>query len=203
MQPARRSSSRPLRSLHLRHSSGSTTRLRTHRPRGCSTPLRASSSWTMTRQTGVLEPEAATAMPTVSADGKTYTFTVRPGQVFSGGPAEPVSADSFKRAIERATSPTMAASISATPPARQFVAGIDGSAAFYRRHGRRSPASRRVATCSRSSSRTSTRRSRSASRCRTSVQRARMPQPATHGSAPLGWPVLRLVAFRLGERKHG
>jgi ABC-type transport system substrate-binding protein len=81
-------------------------------------------------QTGALVPEAAEAM-TVSPDGKTYTFTVRPGQAFSGGPADPVDADSFKRAIERATSPAMAASISATPPARNIVAGIEGSAAFY------------------------------------------------------------------------
>jgi ABC-type oligopeptide transport system substrate-binding subunit len=70
-------------------------------------------------------------MPTVSPDGMTYTFIVRPGQAFSGGPAEPVSADSFKRAIERATSSAMAASISATPPARSFVGGIVGSSAFY------------------------------------------------------------------------
>jgi ABC-type transport system substrate-binding protein len=82
-------------------------------------------------ETGVLGPEAATAMPTVSADGLTYTFTVRSGQAFSGGPADPVDADSFKRAIERATSPAMAASISGTPPARSIVAGIEGSAAFY------------------------------------------------------------------------
>jgi ABC-type transport system substrate-binding protein len=81
--------------------------------------------------TGELVPEAATAMPTVSGDGRTYTFTVRPGQAFSGGPAEPVSAESFKRAIERATSPAMAASISFAPPARGVVAGIEGSADFY------------------------------------------------------------------------
>jgi peptide/nickel transport system substrate-binding protein len=82
--------------------------------------------------TGALVPEAATAMPSVSADGLTYTFTVRAGQAFSGGPAEPVSAESFKRAIERATSPAMASSISpATPPARGIVAGIQGSSAFY------------------------------------------------------------------------
>jgi peptide/nickel transport system substrate-binding protein len=82
-------------------------------------------------QSGALVPEAATAMPTVSADGKTYTFTVRSGQAFSGGPAEPVSADSFKRAIERATSSAMAASIGFAPPARSVVAGIEGSEPFY------------------------------------------------------------------------
>ena len=82
--------------------------------------------------TGVLQPEAAVAMPTVSADAKTYTFTVRGGQAFAGGPAEPVSAESFKRAIERATSPAMAASISpATPPARPIVSGIVGAPDFF------------------------------------------------------------------------
>lgn len=82
--------------------------------------------------TGELQPEAAVAMPTVSADAKTYTFTVRAGQAFAGGPAEPVSAESFKRAIERATSPAMGASISpATPPARPIVSGIVGASDFY------------------------------------------------------------------------
>jgi ABC-type oligopeptide transport system substrate-binding subunit len=84
--------------------------------------------------TGVLHPEAASAMPTVSPDGKTYTFTIRSGQAFAGGPAEPVSASSFKLAIERATSPAMAASmvpVGSALPARPFVEGIAGSADFY------------------------------------------------------------------------
>ncbi len=80
---------------------------------------------------GALVPEAAEAMPTVSPDGMTYTFAVRPGQAFSGGPAEPVSAESFKRAIERATSSAMDASIPGTPPARPIVAGIQGSSDFF------------------------------------------------------------------------
>ena len=80
---------------------------------------------------GALVPEAAQAMPTVSPDGMTYTFTIRAGQAFSGGPAEPVSAESFKRAIERATSPAMDASIPSTPPARPIVAGIQGASDFF------------------------------------------------------------------------
>jgi ABC-type transport system substrate-binding protein len=50
-----------------------------------------------------LVPEAATNFPTVSRDGKTYTFTVRSGLKFSDG--SPVTAASFKRAIERAADP--------------------------------------------------------------------------------------------------
>jgi ABC-type oligopeptide transport system substrate-binding subunit len=50
-----------------------------------------------------LTPEAAAAFPTVSKDGKTYTFTVRSGIKFSDGSA--VTAASFKRAIERAADP--------------------------------------------------------------------------------------------------
>jgi ABC-type oligopeptide transport system substrate-binding subunit len=84
-------------------------------------------------QSGVLEPEAAVAMPAVSADGLMYTFTVRAGQPLSGpGPSESASAESFKRAIERATSSAMAASIApTTPPARTVVSGIVGSADFF------------------------------------------------------------------------
>jgi peptide/nickel transport system substrate-binding protein len=50
-----------------------------------------------------LTPEAAAAFPSVSRDGKTYTFTVRSGLKFSDGSA--VTAASFKRAIERAADP--------------------------------------------------------------------------------------------------
>jgi peptide/nickel transport system substrate-binding protein len=50
-----------------------------------------------------LTPDAATALPTVSSDGKTYTFTVKSGLKFSDG--SPLTAAAFKRAIERAADP--------------------------------------------------------------------------------------------------
>ena len=54
-----------------------------------------------------LVPEVAAAMPTVSADGRTYTFTVRRGFRFSPPSNQPVTAHAFQRALERFLSPTM------------------------------------------------------------------------------------------------
>ncbi len=48
-------------------------------------------------------PEAAVAYPTVSSDGKTYTFVVRQSYRFATG--DPVTAQSFAHAIERMLSP--------------------------------------------------------------------------------------------------
>ena len=52
-----------------------------------------------------LEPEIAAALPVRSADGKTYTFTIRRGFRFSPPSNAPVTAQTFKFAIERALSP--------------------------------------------------------------------------------------------------
>jgi ABC-type transport system substrate-binding protein len=49
-----------------------------------------------------LVPDAATAFPRVSRDGRTYTFTIKSGLRFSDGSA--VTAAAFKRAFERAAS---------------------------------------------------------------------------------------------------
>jgi peptide/nickel transport system substrate-binding protein len=57
---------------------------------------------------GQVQPEVATGLPVVSKDGKTYVFTIRSGFKFSTG--EPVTALSFKRAIERLANPKMASS---------------------------------------------------------------------------------------------
>jgi len=55
----------------------------------------------------VIYPEAASAMPEVSADGLTYTYTVPPGR-FKFNTGEPVTAQSFQHAIERDLNPTQA-----------------------------------------------------------------------------------------------
>jgi ABC-type transport system substrate-binding protein/class 3 adenylate cyclase len=52
-----------------------------------------------------LEPEVAAAMPTVSPDGRTYTFTIKPGYTFSPPSDEPVTAETFRATIERTLSP--------------------------------------------------------------------------------------------------
>ena len=52
-----------------------------------------------------LVPEVAAAMPTVSRDGRTYTFRIRPGFQFSPPSNEPVTAETFRHTIERTLSP--------------------------------------------------------------------------------------------------
>ncbi|HYT80375.1 MAG TPA: ABC transporter substrate-binding protein [Actinomycetota bacterium] len=55
-----------------------------------------------------LQPEVAASMPDVSADGRTYTFTIRPGYRFSPPSNQPVTAETFRHSIERALSPKLA-----------------------------------------------------------------------------------------------
>ena len=52
-----------------------------------------------------LQPEIAAAMPTVTRGGRTYTFRIRPGFRFSPPSNEAVTADTFRRSIERELSP--------------------------------------------------------------------------------------------------
>ena len=54
-----------------------------------------------------LRPEAAAAMPRVSADGRTYTFHIRSGFRFSPPSNEAVTAATFKHSLERAFSPKL------------------------------------------------------------------------------------------------
>jgi YVTN family beta-propeller protein len=73
-----------------------------------------------------LTPEVATAMPTVSADGRIYTFTVRPGFRFSPPSNQPVTAHAFQRALERFLSPVMHPQALLTA----FMANIAGYRAY-------------------------------------------------------------------------
>ena len=68
-----------------------------------------------------LVPELATGFPRVSANGKTYVFTVKKGWKFSNG--RPVTADSFKWAIERGLNSQQQS------PAGPFVSDIVGAQA--------------------------------------------------------------------------
>ena len=66
-----------------------------------------------------LQPEAALGPPTVSKDGKTYVFRIRPGLRFSTG--EPVSAKSFADAINRVASQELQS------PGSSFIDIIQGA----------------------------------------------------------------------------
>ena len=68
-------------------------------------------------------PELATAMPTVSADGKTYTFTLRQGAKFAPPVTREVTAEDFKYSVERMMSTERS-------PATFFYTGIAGAADF-------------------------------------------------------------------------
>ena len=55
-----------------------------------------------------LVPDAASAMPTVSSDGLTYTFTLRSGLMWNTVPPRPVTSQDFARGILRNCDPTLA-----------------------------------------------------------------------------------------------
>jgi ABC-type transport system substrate-binding protein len=71
-----------------------------------------------------LMPEAAEAMPEVSQDGKTYTFTVKPGFKFSPPSTEEVTGDTFRFAVERVLTPKMQS------PGASFMTDIVGAEDF-------------------------------------------------------------------------
>ncbi len=58
-----------------------------------------------------LVPDAATGFPVVSKDGKTYTFTIKPGFKFNTG--APVTAANFKAAFDRDSDPAMNSPVTA------------------------------------------------------------------------------------------
>jgi DNA-binding SARP family transcriptional activator/ABC-type oligopeptide transport system substrate-binding subunit len=78
-----------------------------------------------------LQPEIAASMPTLSPDGRTYRFTVRPGYRFSPPSNEPLTAETFRYSIERALSPKLADNPAGlVPPGPQFIDDIKGERAF-------------------------------------------------------------------------
>jgi ABC-type oligopeptide transport system substrate-binding subunit len=68
-------------------------------------------------------PQVATAMPAVSRDGKTYTFTLKRNSRFSNG--QPVTAQTFVYAWNRAANPRMQS------PAQSFMDVIQGAQAVF------------------------------------------------------------------------
>ena len=79
-----------------------------------------------------LYPEAATSFPTVSKDGKTYTFHIRPGLKFSDG--SPVTAAAFQRAWERNLSPKMGSPLGVNVDLQDIVVGGDAFLAGKPQH---------------------------------------------------------------------
>ncbi len=70
-----------------------------------------------------LYPEAATAFPSVSKDGKTYTFHIRPGLKFSDG--SPVTAAAYQRAWERNLSPKMGSPVGVNDSLQNVIVGAN------------------------------------------------------------------------------
>ena len=65
-----------------------------------------------------LQPEGAAGLPIISKDGKTYTFTIKPGFKFNTG--QPVTAANFVAAINRDADPAM------NSPVVPFITDIVG-----------------------------------------------------------------------------
>ena len=74
-----------------------------------------------------LQPEVAEAMPEVSADGLTYTFTIRDGYAFSPPSNEPITAETYRYSIERAMSPGLGPNATAIDQ----LSAIAGAQAFH------------------------------------------------------------------------
>jgi ABC-type transport system substrate-binding protein len=74
-----------------------------------------------------LRPEVAAAMPDVSADGLTYTFTIKPGFGFSPPSTEQITAETYRYSIERSLSPGLGEDGTAI----QSLDDIEGATAFH------------------------------------------------------------------------
>jgi YVTN family beta-propeller protein len=71
-----------------------------------------------------LIPEVAAALPVRAADGRTYTFKIRPGFRFSPPSNQPVTAQTFKETIERTLNPRMRS------PTAFYLADVVGAGAY-------------------------------------------------------------------------
>jgi peptide/nickel transport system substrate-binding protein len=72
-----------------------------------------------------LRPEIAAAMPTISADRRTYTFQIRNDFAFSPPATGVVTAASMKYTFERTLNPALAS------PSYQFYSNIEGAAEYH------------------------------------------------------------------------
>ena len=77
-------------------------------------------------------PDAAASMPTVSSDGLTYTFTLRPGLMWNTNPPRPVTSQDFERGILRNCDPGFAGYNNTS----YYTATIVGYAAFCTAFGK-------------------------------------------------------------------
>ena len=74
-----------------------------------------------------LAPEVAAAMPTLSRDRRTYTFTVRRGFRFAPPSNAPLDAQTFRFSIERALNPRLGS----RAPGIGFLSDLQGAPAFH------------------------------------------------------------------------
>jgi YVTN family beta-propeller protein len=81
-----------------------------------------------------LLPEVAAAMPSVSRDGRTYTYAIRRGYRFSPPSGAPVTARAFQRALERFLSPRMQPDVNELAPLLSGIAGYGAYRAGRTRH---------------------------------------------------------------------
>jgi ABC-type transport system substrate-binding protein/sugar lactone lactonase YvrE len=73
-----------------------------------------------------LFPEVAAAMPELSADRRTYTFTIRSGYAFSPPSNAPVTAEAVRASLERALSPEIEFA-----RATYYLSDVVGAAEFH------------------------------------------------------------------------
>ncbi len=72
-----------------------------------------------------LIPEVASAAPTISPDGLTYTYAVRDGFMFSPPSTEAITAATFQASLERALSPAMGGFTGYTSGFLHMLDGLD------------------------------------------------------------------------------